>query len=261
MLELSHVTKTYNRGFLRHRKVMVVDDVSLSVKNGETVGLVGESGSGKSTIGRIALRLIEPSSGTVRFDGADLTALHGQALRAFRPKMQILFQDPDTSLDPRMTVAASIMEPMKIWNLHEPDERKEQMSVLLDLVGLTPDLAGRYPFELSGGQRQRVMLARVLSLSPRFLVADEPTSALDLSVQAQVISLLRDLQKRMGLALLFISHDLELVRQVSDRVAVLHAGKIVELRPTADLFRSPQHPYTARLVAASKEADVWFGKG
>lgn len=260
MLELEHVTKVYSRGFLRHQKITALDEVSFSIQKGESIGLVGESGSGKSTLGRIALRLVEPTSGKVRFDGNDLTALSGAALRRFRPRMQILFQDPDTSLDPRMTVRESIDEPMAIWALGERSEREERMYSLLEQVGLTPDLAERYPFEISGGQRQRVMLARVLSLSPEFIVADEPTSALDLSVQAQMISLIRTLRNQAGLTLLFISHDLEMIRQVSDRVGVLHTGRLVELRPTADLFRAPEHPYTAELIAASQEADVWFGK-
>jgi ABC-type glutathione transport system ATPase component len=260
MLELEHVTKVYSRGFLRHQKTVALHDVSLSVRKGETLGLVGESGSGKSTLWRIALRLEQPSSGTVHFDGTDLTALSRAGMRRFRPRMQILFQDPDTSLDPRMTVAKSIMEPMEIWGPSGRAEREERMYSLLGQVGLTPDLAGRYPFEISGGQRQRIMLARVLSLSPEFLVADEPTSALDLSVQAQVIALIRELRARTGMTLLFISHDLEIIRQVSDRVGVLHEGRLVELRPTEDLFNAPEHPYTAGLVAASQEADVWFGK-
>lgn len=261
MFELEHITKVYTRGFLRRQKTVAVDDVSLSVPDGGTLGLVGESGSGKSTLGRIALRLIEPTSGTVRFCGEDVTALSGPALRLFRPRMQILFQDPDSSLNPRMTVHDCIAEPFRIWNLAGPREIEDSIPELLELVGLQPDLAPRHPFEISGGQKQRVALARVLVLNPEFIVADEPTAALDLSVQAQVLSLLKEIQRKRNLTLLFISHDLQVIRKMSDTIAVMHAGKIVEQGVAAKVLHHPENPYTARLIAAARAGEAWFGKG
>lgn len=260
MLELANITKYYTSGFFRKQKNVAVENVSLSLRNGETLGLVGESGSGKSTLGRIALRLIEPSSGTVRFDGVDLATLSRPALRHFRKRMQILFQDPDTSLDPRMTVHDCVAEPFRIWHLAKPREMEDRIPELLELVGLQPDLASRYPFEISGGQKQRVALARVLALNPEFIVADEPTAALDLSVQAQVLSLLKEIQRKRNLTLLFISHDLQVIGKMSDTVAVLHEGKIVEIGRTPDVLERPQHPYTAGMIAAARTSEAWFGK-
>jgi ABC-type oligopeptide transport system ATPase subunit len=260
MIELENITKYYTRGFLRKQKNLVVDDVSLSIRTGETLGLVGESGSGKTTLGRIALRLIEPSSGTVRFDGVNLTTLSRSALRSFRQRMQIIFQDPDTSLDPRMTVHDCVAEPFRVWHLAGPRELKDRIPELLELVGLQPDLASRYPFEISGGQKQRVALARVLALNPEFIVADEPTSALDLSVQAQVLSLLKDIQQKRKLTLLFISHDLQVVQKMSDTIAVMHAGRIVERGTTSEVLEHPKDPYTSRMVAAAHASEAWFGK-
>ena len=260
MIELENVGKEYASGYFRRDKTVALQDVSFSVKRGETLGVVGESGSGKTTLARIMLMLTRPTAGKVWFDGKDLTSLSREELRQVRPSMQIVFQDPDSSLNPRLPVGQSVAEPFCVWGCADRHEIGERVAGLLELVGLQPELAGRYPFELSGGQKQRVAIARALALDPAFLVTDEPTAALDLSVQAQVISVIRNVQKRMGLTLLFISHDLEVIRQVSDYTAVLHAGRLVEHRRTADLFRAPEHPYTAGLVAASQEAAAWFGK-
>ena len=260
MIDLEGITKIYPRGFLRRQKSVAVNNVTLSIKKGETLGLVGESGSGKSSLGRIALRLIEPTSGTVRFEGTDLTKLSGREIRKFRPRMQILFQDPDTALDPRMTVRQSVAEPLAIWNCMGKEEMGDRIAGLLELVGLTPDLIDRYPFEISGGQKQRVALARVLTLNPEFLVADEPTAALDLSVQAQVLSLIKNIQRKTNLTLLFISHDLQVIGQMSDRVAVMHQGSIVEHGTVEDILNNPQDAYTRQLVAAARESEAWLGK-
>lgn len=260
MLELSSVSKWYSRGFLRRERTVAVSDVSLRVRKGASLGLVGESGSGKTTVGRIALALTPPSSGTVFFDGTDLASLRTKDLRKFRPRMQIVFQDPDTALNPRMTVRDCVAEPLRVWDRARPHEMEDRVLVLLEQVGIQPDLIGRYPFELSGGQKQRVALARALALEPEFLVADEPTAALDLSVQAQILGLLQDIRKRTNLSILFISHDLEVVGQMCDTVAVLHAGSVVEQGKVRDILARPSHPYTARLVAAARESEVWFGK-
>jgi peptide/nickel transport system ATP-binding protein len=260
MIELDAVTKVYTKGFLRRQKTVAVNNVSLSIKKGESLGLVGESGSGKTTLGRIALRLIEPTSGTVRFEGVNLTSLSRSALRQIRPRMQIVFQDPDTSLDPRMTVKECIAEPMMIWHLAEPDEQKDRVLELMDQVGLQPDLIDRYPFEISGGQKQRVALARVLALKPEFIVADEPTAALDLSVQAQILTLIKTVQKKTNVTLLFISHDLQVIGQMSDTVAVMHEGRIVERGTPREILHTPQDPYTKKLIAAAYESEAWLGK-
>ena len=261
MIELENITKYYTRGFFRKQKKMVVDNISLSIRAGETLGLVGESGSGKTTLGRIVLRLIEPSSGTVRFDGVDLTALSLWAMRNYRRRMQIIFQDPDSSLDPRMTIHDCVAEPFIVWNLAGPREIDDRIPELLELVGLQADLATRYPFEISGGQKQRVALARVLALNPTFIAADEPTSALDLSVQAQVLSLLKDIQRKRNLTLLFISHDLQVIQKMSDTIVVMHEGKIVEQGTTSEILEHPKHHYTARMVADARASEAWVGKG
>jgi len=260
MIELEHVSKYYSSGFLDRKRTTAVEDVSISIKKGKTLGLVGESGSGKSTLGRIMIRLAEPSAGKVMFDGIDLLALKKPALRKLRPRMQIVFQDPDTALNPRMTIGASVAEPLIIWGKVGHRETDDRVSELFGMVGLQPDLASRRPFELSGGQKQRAALARALALEPEFLVLDEPTAALDLSVQAQILSLVQVLQKRMNLTLLFISHDLQLIGQMSDTVAVLHKGRVAESGKTADLLRCPSHPYTIRLVEAARVSEAWFGK-
>nr|WP_321351187.1 ATP-binding cassette domain-containing protein [uncultured Methanoregula sp.] len=260
MIELEQVSKSYTSGFFRKREARVLENVSLTIKKGETLGLVGESGSGKSTLGRIMIRLAEPSAGRVLFEGSDLFALGKSAMRQLRPRMQIVFQDPDTALDPRLSIGASIAEPLLIWHRADRSEMADRTAALFEMVGLQPELAGRRPFELSGGQKQRAALARALALEPEFLVLDEPTAALDLSVQAQILSLIQVLKRRMNLTMLFISHDLQLIGQMSDQVAVLHQGRVVEYGHTREVLNRPSHAYTARLVDAARESDAWFGK-
>ena len=253
LVEVSHLVKTFTRDagvFRTGTRVAAVDDVSFSIDEGETFGLVGESGSGKTTTGRCMLRLIEPSSGEVRFRGEDVLAFPKRRLRQARRDMQIVFQDPYSSLNPRMRARAIVEEPLIIHQLGGRAERQARVAELFDLVGLNPAHLDRYPREFSGGQRQRIGLARALALNPSFVILDEPVSALDVSVQAQVINLLMDLQARLHLTYLFIAHDLRLVEHVCSRVAVMFLGKIVELGPTASLFSAPQHPYTRALLSA-----------
>jgi len=231
-------------------RVHAVQDVSFSLRAGETLALVGESGCGKSTTARSVLRLVEPNAGTVLFEGQDVRALDHQALRAARRRMQMIFQDPFASLNPRKTVGSAIAEPMVVHGLFSRDEARGRVRELLKRVGLPPDMASRFPHEFSGGQRQRLCIARALALAPRLLVADEAVSALDVSIKAQVINLMMDLQAEMGLAYLFISHDIAVVERVSHRVAVMYLGEIVEIGPRAAVIDNPQHPYTKRLMAA-----------
>jgi oligopeptide/dipeptide ABC transporter ATP-binding protein len=230
--------------------VKAVDGVSLTIAPGETLALVGESGCGKSTVGRLLLRLIEPSAGRVRFMGSELHELDASALRAVRRHMQIIFQDPYGSLNPHMTVGQTLAEPLGVHGIVAPAAREQRVFELLRLVGLRPAHAQRYPHEFSGGQRQRIGIARALAAGPKLIVCDEPVSALDVSVQAQVLNLLADLQRQFGLSYLFIAHDLAVVRQVASRVAVMYLGRIVEVAATEDLFAAPRHPYTQALLSA-----------
>ncbi|MNZ75718.1 Oligopeptide transport ATP-binding protein OppF [compost metagenome] len=249
LVEVSHLRKFFNLG--GGNTLQAVNDISFSIKKGETVGVVGESGCGKSTAGRTILRLYEPTSGGVTFDGQDIYKLKGSKLKALRRDMQMIFQDPYASLNPRMTVTDIIGEALDIHKLAgSSKERKHKVESLLDLVGLNPDHATRYPHEFSGGQRQRIGIARALAVDPRFIIADEPISALDVSIQAQVVNLLQDLQRQMGLTYLFIAHDLSMVKHISDRVAVMYLGKIVELAESSELYDHPAHPYTRALLSA-----------
>ena len=244
-------------GLLRRKvgEVKAVDGVSFEIFEGETLGLVGESGCGKSTTGRAVLRLYDITSGSIRINGAEIGTASQTELRKIRPTMQMVFQDPQASLNPRMTVASIISEPLSEHTTMTRAERQEKVLDLMDAVGLNRDFAERYPHEFSGGQRQRIGIARALALNPKFIVCDEPIAALDVSIQAQVVNLLEDLQEQFGLTYLFISHDLSMVRHIADRVAVMYLGKIVELAPRDALYDDPKHPYTQALLSAVPEAD------
>ena len=230
--------------------VKAVDDISFEIYRGETLGLVGESGCGKSTTARAILQLNRPTAGKVYLDGVDLVSLKGNKLREMRRRMQMIFQDPYASLNPRMTVSSIVAEPLVVYAVGQRKERQARVEELLQMVGLDPYFANRYPHEFSGGQRQRIGIARALALRPDFIICDEPISALDVSIQAQVVNLLEDLQERLGLTYLFIAHDLSMVRHISDRVAVMYLGKIVELTDRDTLYANPLHPYTQALLSA-----------
>ncbi|MBI5353344.1 MAG: ATP-binding cassette domain-containing protein [Chloroflexi bacterium] len=254
LLHVKNLVKHFpiHRGLLQKQvgAVRAVDDISFDIKRGETLGLVGESGCGKSTTGRSILQLYRPTSGNVEIDGVDLVRLKGEDLRRMRRKMQMIFQDPYASLNPRMTVGNIIGEPLIVHNIASGKEVDDRVSHLLELVKLNPSFATRYPHEFSGGQRQRIGVARALSLQPSFIVCDEPISALDVSIQAQVVNLLEDLQEQFNLTYLFIAHDLSMVRHISTRVAVMYLGVMVELASRKDLYESPLHPYSQALLSA-----------
>lgn len=254
MLEVSGLKKTYITGTFRKHRINALDNVSFYISKGETFGIVGESGCGKSTLGRCILRLAEPSGGKIIFNGTEISSLDRESLRTFRPGMQMIFQDPDSSLNPRKTIGQSIAEPLKITGT-ETKLIEEKVKGLVSRVGLLPEHIDRFPHQLSGGQNQRAVLARALALEPVFIVADEPTASLDVSVQAQILNLLKELKEEYGLTMLFISHDLELMKHMCDRIAVMYMGKIIETADVAEIFRTPVHPFT-RLLLDCDDDDI-----
>jgi len=254
LVEVSNLKKYFpiTRGVIRRHvgDVKAVDDVSFTIYKGETLGLVGETGCGKTTVGRTVIRLYDPTAGQILFDGVDITRLRGESLRHMRRRMQMIFQDPYASLNPRMTVGAILSEPLVVHRVAQGKERRKRVEELLDLVGFSSYFINRYPHEFSGGQRQRIGIARALALNPDLIICDEPISSLDVSIQAQVVNLLEELQDRLGLTYLFIAHDLSMVRHISDRIAVMYLGKIVELADRDEIYLNPLHPYTQALMSA-----------
>ena len=254
LLEVKNLKKYFpvRKGLLLRKvgDVKAVDDVSFSLHPGKTIGLVGESGCGKSTLGRSIIRLYEPTSGQILFKGQDFSCLKGKSLRQMRSKIQMIFQDPFGALDPRMTVSQILMEPLKVHGIGDSIEQQKRVKELLEIVGLKPSYMNRYPHEFSGGQRQRISIARTIMLQPELIIADEPTSALDVSIQAQILNLLKDLQRDFKLTYIFISHDLAVVEHLCDMIAVMYLGKIVEFAPRDELFDNPKHPYTQVLLEA-----------
>lgn len=251
MLEVARLTKYFSSGLVRKRYLRAVDGVSFKIEKGRTLGLVGESGCGKTTIGRLILRLTKPTGGKVLFDGVDLFALNRRELLAIRPRIQMIFQDPDSSLNPRMKIGTSIAEPLKLHGTIPKAKREQRIRELIETVGLNPEHINRYPYQLSGGQNQRVVLARILAMNPDLIIADEPTSSLDVSVQAQILNLMKDLQKEFDHTYLFISHDLDVVRIMADRIAVTYLGRLVEIGETKDIYDHAKHPYTQALLSAA----------